>query len=79
MSNFKKGDLVTSVEALWMDKDLTRPPPIGVLLEVSKRSDGADHRILWVDGEGCFEMWHYGNNIRHYKKGDADAKEKTTE
>ena len=78
MSTFKKGDLVTSVDSLWMDKDLTRRAPIGVLLEVSKRPDGADHRILWVDGEGCFEMWHYGNTIVHYE-GDTNAKEKTTE
>lgn len=74
-SNFKKGDLVTSVETLWRDKVSPIQAPVGVLIEIAKRPDGANHRILWVDNDGCFEMWHYGNTITHYE-GAQDAKEK---
>ena len=72
-SRFKKGDLVMTVENTNILKE-SHQHTVGVLLGIKKQPDGTDHHVLWVDSNGCFDMWHYKNAIVHYNKGEQSGK-----
>lgn len=58
--SMKKGDLVVP-EAF---KYETHGKAMGVVIEVGKTETGETHHVLWVDDSGCFQSWHYSNQIK---------------